>query len=810
MIKSIYMMELLLPAGSKESFFYAISNGADAIYLGIDKFNARAYASNFKLEELKEYVDYAHLRNVKINVTLNIMLYDEELKEAFKVVDELAKMKVDAIIVNDLILLKYITTNYVSIKAHSSTQMGIDDIYGTKLMKEEGVSRVVLARETPLDTVKDIFNKVDIELEVFAHGALCVSYSGNCLFSSFIGERSGNRGRCAACCRQIYTLIDETNSKILNSGYLLSLKDLNISSYLKDISFVSSLKIEGRMKEPTYVGGVSSIYRKLLDDLNNKNNTSTNKLLINNLNKLFNRGFTKGFMFNESSKDIANIFRPNNKGYLVGEVINVFNNFIKIKLYSKDNDIAKGDQIRIEDESNINLTSDLSIFIEKLFDINKKEILSSKETKNNMILVKNNSKNKSYIKLNSKVYVTKDISYIKEIEEHALKVKEYYKRHITFTFKARINHPISLSLLYKDKEICSSIHPDYLVEEAISNITSKDNIIKQLSKLNDTPFILDNINLDIDSNIFIPLKYLNELRRDVINKLEEYILNEEYKEIKTSSSIKFNNNDYLNLLSNIKVRKYDTNTNNIKEIVVEVSNLEQYEICKKLNIKHIYFKNIVRRNNENYYEDYNTLKEEYNNEILVSGYSSIYKYRLNKDIKLILDSSFNVSNYLSLAYLLSYKNVDRVTLSLELDKDRINNIINNYYNTFKTYPKVELIIYGKTKLMHTKYCILNNLGLCPNCKKYKYSLKDKYEKFNLMFNDDCTMNILNSKALNLIDDISNFSSHINYFRLCFSDESKEEVESILTNFKSILESNSKIKTFNPSKHTRGHYFKSAL
>ena len=257
--------ELLSPAGTITSFYAAISSGANAIYLGIKKFNARAYASNFSLEELKELVKFAHLRNVKIYVTMNTILYDEELIEAFKIIDELALINVDAIIVQDLALLNYITNKYNSLKAHASTQMGIDDIYGVKFLKNIGVSRIVFARETPLDVLKNIKNNLDVEIEVFIHGALCVAYSGNCLMSSMIGERSGNRGKCAGCCRQVYSLVDKTNNKVIKTGYLLSMKDLNTSNYINELNFIDSFKIEGRMKEPNYVGGVTYLYRRLLD-----------------------------------------------------------------------------------------------------------------------------------------------------------------------------------------------------------------------------------------------------------------------------------------------------------------------------------------------------------------------------------------------------------------------------------------------------------------------------------------------------------------------------------------------------------------
>ena len=234
------MSELLSPSGNIDAFYSAISNGADAIYLGLDKYSARAYATNFTMASLVDLVKYAHLRNVKIYVTINTIMYDDELIDAYKTIDELATIGVDAIIVQDLAILNYITSKYESLEAHASTQMGIDDIEAASLIKELGAKRIVLARETKLEIIKQIKQKLDIEVEAFIHGALCVAYSGNCLMSSLLGDRSGNRGRCAGCCRKIYSLINLKSSEVINRSYLLSMKDLNTSNYLKDMSFIDS------------------------------------------------------------------------------------------------------------------------------------------------------------------------------------------------------------------------------------------------------------------------------------------------------------------------------------------------------------------------------------------------------------------------------------------------------------------------------------------------------------------------------------------------------------------------------------------
>lgn len=745
--------ELLSPAGTITSFYAAISSGANAIYLGIKKFNARAYASNFSLEELKELVKFAHLRNVKIYVTMNTILYDEELIEAFKIIDELALINVDAIIVQDLALLNYITNKYNSLIAHASTQMGIDDIYGAKFLKNIGVSRIVFARETPLDVLKNIKNNLDVEIEVFIHGALCVAYSGNCLMSSMIGERSGNRGKCAGCCRQVYSLIDKTNNKVIKTGYLLSMKDLNISNYINELNFIDSFKIEGRMKEPNYVGGVTYLYRRLLDK------EEINK---EDFNKVFNRTYTKGFMLNETSENITNIIKPNNFGYEIGKVVKINKDTIWIKLTNK---LSKGDQIRIDTN---NLYDEVILQVNKLFDANFKEATSLDK----IAIISCNHK----VDINAKVYKIKDFIFNEKINQ-ILTNKEYKKLPINLIFLAKVKQNLKIQLFFEDYKIEEEL--DYKVEKSLTYPTTKENIYNQLSKLNDTPYYLNSLEILMDENVFIPIKLINELRRKVVEKLNSLRL-----DFKVS----------LKDQKKIKVKSYLLKK---PTITVQVSSLKQYEVVKKLGINHIYFNNIVLRNNPSYVND---------QEILIGGYGAIEKYH-NQNKTLVADYSFNVSNYLDVALLSSF-DVDRITLSTEINKEHINNLVNNYFNEFNTYPNLELIVYGRTKLMHTKYCLLKRLGLCGECKNKQFSLKDKFEQFPISFNADCSMNIYNSKIFNILDDVK-YLNGINYYRLVFTNESEEEIINIINSFKNILDNKETSKTFDSKTNTRGHFIKSA-
>lgn len=747
------MSELLSPAGSLESFYAAISAGADAIYLGLDKFSARAYANNFNLESLEELIKYAHLRKVKINVTINTIIYDDELEEVFATIDQLARMNVDAIIVQDLAVLHYITSRYQSLKAHASTQMGIDDIYGAKFIKDLNASRIVFARETPFNVIKDIKEKLQIEVEAFIHGALCVSYSGNCLMSSSLGERSGNRGRCAGCCRKSYSLYNATNNEIVKTGYLLSLKDLNTSHHIKDMSFIDSLKIEGRMKEPSYVYQVTNLYRKLLDQ---------QKINFDDFNKVFNRSYTDGFIFDNDIKEMSNIIKPNNVGEKIGEVIKQNNDKVLISL---DKPLYRLDQIYI-----IHNNKEISLPINNLYDEKYRKI--------------NESNTACYIECKYKVsphdlvYKTKDTKLLNQINE-GLKNKTYRRFDLDIFVSAKKEEPLLIKGTCDGYTVTAK--SNCLLEKAKNNPVTKDNIYQQINKLNDTVYQINKFDIECDDDIFIPLKEINELRRELILKMDNKRL--EYC-LKATS------------VEEIKVQKHQLF--NQPKIVVKVSNKAQYDFVKSLGIEEIYFDNIVHRNHTTFIDDKDTL--------LIGGYNSV-KYYQNKNKYLISDYSFNVVNHLT-AGLLSSLGISRITLSNEIDKNHINLLVNRFQETYHTDPNLELIIYGRNKLMHNKYCPLKRLDLCPICRQYQYYLKDDYASFMMVFNQDCTHFILNSKVTNLIDDISSLKG-INYYRLEFYDETNEEIkyyiESAYQAIKGI-----KTSTFNPNKHTRGHYKKNPL
>lgn len=302
--------EVLAPAGSFQTFKAVIEAGADAVYVGGSSFGARAYADNFTEEELLEAIDYAHLRGKKVYLTVNTLLKNREINdELYDYLLPFYLKGLDAVLVQDFGALSYIHKAFPDLPIHTSTQMTVTGIEGVRLLQSYGVTRVVMARETSLAEMKKIHEATGMELEAFVHGALCYCYSGQCLFSSLLGGRSGNRGRCAQPCRLAYTVMDENHKELLKDSYILSMKDMCGIRDINELKVagVYSLKIEGRMKRPEYAAGVVSFYRKYVDSLKPVSDSDYNKL-----KSLGNRcGFTDKYYFDHNAKDMITYEKPN-------------------------------------------------------------------------------------------------------------------------------------------------------------------------------------------------------------------------------------------------------------------------------------------------------------------------------------------------------------------------------------------------------------------------------------------------------------------------------------------------------------------
>ena len=714
----IFLKELLSPAGNMKCLKAAVLNGADAVYLGGKSFGARAYAGNFSDEEMIDAVRYAHLYGVKIYVTVNTIIYNNEVHELIEYIKYLYSIGVDTLIMQDIGMISLVRSVLPNMEIHASTQCHNHNNDDIRLLKELGVTRIVLDREMSLEEIENI--DVDIEKEVFIHGALCNCYSGCCLFSFMNGGRSGNRGECTQSCRLPYKLIKNGEYVNSDSKYLLSTKELNTSYDFDKLmtSDIVSFKIEGRMKSPSYVGYVTRVYRRLMDNYGSK----VLKSEEDNLKILFNRDFTSGYLFKDK---VMNIESSNHKGLEIGKVIDVNDKKIKVKLYT---DLYQEDGIRLK-YCNKGMMAN--------FIYNEKGLLISKATKGDVIYLDNkiNLKDKDILVKTSSSYLDKEIitSSIKKILINIdIKLIDEF---LDITFTDNMNNIVS------DK---------IKVEPPVKKGTTNEEIKEKITKLGNTPFVCNNINIDIDRDIFVNMKDINNIRRLLCDKL-----------ITTRSNTKRDINKYS--LDYNKEDDYNT------EISILARNKEQVQAGIDMNIDRIYVDSElydIYKDNDKIYLRLERVNNNYNYDsknILATEIGAIYKYR---DSNLISDYYLNVVNNYSIKFLLD-NGVKRVTLSPEVNYNYLDDYI---------LDKVELIIYGTIENMITKSCPIKELGICPCKKEDIYYLEDINKNRYRVLHNNCLTHIMHYKKINYIDNISYYKNlGIRSYRLELLDESYDEV-----------------------------------
>ena len=797
-------VELLAPVGSFEALKAAVQNGANAVYLGGKDFGARASANNFDRDELKEAVKYAHIRGVQVFVTTNTLRKENEIEDFLEYAKFLYDIDVDAIILQDIGMARLIKRELPDFELHASTQMVAHSLEDVKYLESVGFDRVVLAREVTVEEIKYICDNCKADIEVFVHGALCVCYSGQCLMSSMIGNRSGNRGRCAQPCRQRYELIDVYTGEVVNSNgdYLLSPRDLNAIEEIDKVidAGVHSLKIEGRMKRPEYVATVIDGYRKTIDEYLATNKLNVSDETINDLYTIFNRKFTKGLLLGDVGKDMMNSQLPNNQGLYVGTVVdyNKKAKRLKIKLA---NTLKKGDGINLGGGT-----------IGRIIKNGNIETIGYKGETIELDFVGEARKGQI-------VFKTSDSELMDRVQATFTQDKEFVKNIIDAKITIKLGQKPILTL--KDRHSNeATIEGDKIVEEAMKVALSKEKVETQLRKLGNTPYELDLLEIELDDNVSLPISLLNQMRRDCIELLD-----------KERVSIK--NRKYKNKIVKYKPVLY--NRNKQQEISVKVKNLEQLESALECGVDRIYYEDtntidkamslamkydkkviysaprIIRNKEYNHLAKANNAGVE---SVQVGNYGSIDYF---KDKKLNIDYYLNAFNSETINY---YKEIGADTLCISQELN-----INEIKETIKyTDINIESVVYGYTPLMITEYCPMG--VIVRDCKKDKrvakckesiYALRNsKGDEFRVSQDIFCRSTIYNSNVTCMLDNL--YELHeigINVLRLDFTLEDKETVKEVIEAYQEVLSNDYKLATkatklynkLDEKGTTAGHYYK---
>ena len=786
-------IELLSPVGNMDCMRAAVQNGADAVYFG-SGFSARAFASNFDGDDLKCAIEYAKLRGVQTHLTLNTLIKNDEFENAFSVAKMAYNYGIDAIIVQDLGLANLLINSFPNIAIHASTQLTAHNLDGVLSLQDMGFRRVVLSRELTLEEIEYITKNSNVEIETFIHGALCISYSGQCLFSSMVGGRSGNRGKCAQPCRLPFSLIDEKSSK-LDSGYLLSTRDLCGLNFIPNLinAGVTSLKIEGRMKSPEYVATVTKIYRKYIDLAYSNEpyvvEDSDRKLLA----LAFNRGgFSNGHFSKDYNKNLVFKEKQNNCGLFLG-TIEKYNAKKGLLTFKCAENLHIGDSIATQNEQGSYKISELMLKNTNIKESKCGDVVTIGRMKGN-------------IKPGDKLYKISDSIITSEIRSTFSENSENKKVKLICNIKFALNKPIELSIksnsnidVYKDLNI--NITSSKCPEQAKNSGLSKEIIIKQFSKTNNTPYEFCEFNIELEDNLFLPNSVLNELKREALSKVKAFAISNISRNLGNKnllSRINFYTETSTStlkialLLNNLNLESYD-NLQKIDTLYIPLKffiNKNYYDKIKYLSTKaslYIYLPTIMRNNYNNLFA--NNLENIIANfdihGFVVSNISGLYiikklTEKYNKNFEFISNYTLNVYNSYS-AYELQKRGITTVTLSPELDKEGLISLCNSTSNS-------ELIVYGNLPLMNMNYCLFGTSNKCYSNCKHTCNSNNKYylnDRINVNFriipdNIDTVTTIYNSKITSIASDEFNVSS----LRIDILDESIDEINKIINTVKS--------------------------
>lgn len=801
------MVELLAPAGSLESLRAAVNAGADAVYIGGRRFGARAYADNPGEDELLSGIDYCHIHGRKLYMTVNTLLKEQELEELlYEYLAPYYKRGLDGVIVQDFGVMQFLADYFPALPVHASTQMTVTGVDGARLLQEHGVTRVVTARELSLQEIRRIIAETGMEVETFIHGAMCYSYSGQCLLSSMIGGRSGNRGRCAQPCRLPYQLKEANGTERCGQKYLLSMKDMCTLELLPELvnAGIASLKIEGRMKRPEYTAGVVSIYRSYLDrclesgigtDNTKARGEATGmqrelfpveeedrRILMD----LYNRGgFTDGYYHRHNGTEMMAMERPNHFGTAAARVKVRKKGEIQVTalepLYQKD----------------VLELHDASVEFTAGFDAKPGDTIAIPKTVGS-----------SKLKNGSTFYRTKCEHLLESLKKQY--IDQNCKEKINGELRISVGSPAILKLDCGDVTV--TVRSDHVAEAAQSQPTGEAAIEKQLRKTGNTPFTFDTLRVFINGQVFFPVRELNELRRRGLEELAQAILELTVRELPDAQAVQIPQTDperskqqerYLTeglTVSVMTARQLDAvlqaGSRNLKTVYLDLAlaGADTYRVDEQklggllAKVQErgyrccLNFPPVFREKDRMVLEQLNAhqLLEAFDGFVLHTVDELAFARQIGKGrIRLIADDTFYAYNTRAAGFLCK-NGIHCLTFPAELNFRELKLLA----GAKPSDVDYELTVYGRQALMHSAQCLVKNTGGCTARSEVLY-LKDRKNAEFVAINRcvSCCNTIYNSVPLELADceqEIARLNPQS--LRLSFTTESEPEVAAVLKKY----------------------------
>ncbi|MDA5109522.1 DUF3656 domain-containing U32 family peptidase [Brevibacillus thermoruber] len=730
-------IELLAPAGNWECLRAAVANGANAVYFGVEKFNARARAENFQMSELPDIMSFLHMYGVKGFLTFNILVFENELKEAQELIEACIDAGVDAVIVQDLGLVKLIREISPDFPIHGSTQMTITSPEAVEFTKPLALERVVLGRENSLKEIKVIGEKAKLPMEVFVHGALCVSYSGQCLTSEMWGGRSANRGECAQACRLPYDLIvDGVQKEMGNVAYLLSPKDLAAIDLVPELieAGVTSFKIEGRLKSPEYVANVVSKYRAAIDRYFAGQDAAPSEQDIRELQQSFSRGFTHGFLKGTNNKTLLDGTFPKSRGVFLGTVKKVLKHAVLVELNAP---LKRGDGI-VFDAGDPTQKEEGG----RVYDIltRGKKVEGEVEKGLYEIVMGRNDVNLQRVNVGDRVWKTND----PELDKRLRKTFETEKPYRTFPLAVhvvgRLGEKLSVTWVDKTADHAVTVKSEIPLEAALKRPLTPELLYEQLSRLGGTLFYLNaqDLTTDLDGDLILPVSELNRMRREAVEQLlflrtKPPVYQKRRVDVYADVSAKQPvDKPLLTALCRSLAQVEAAAQTDVDFLYADFEFVKQYPDAVKL--AHRYGKPIGIATMRIHMPDENgvlaLIARSRPDAILVRNTGALYYYMSRRgelNIPLIGDFSLNVANHKAVELFLDC-GLQRVTASYDLNIQQMVDLLGR-----TDASKIEVVIHQHLPMFHTEHCVYctflspgtDHTNCGQPCETHRVSLRDR-------------------------------------------------------------------------------------
>lgn len=835
------MIELLAPVGSREALIAAVEGGADAVYLAGKMFGARASAPNFTDEELIEAVKLAHLRSVKVYVTVNTLVDNSEIPALSLYLQYLYRIGVDAIIVQDIGVFKMAKQIIPEMPIHASTQMTVHNIEGVELLTELGFQRVVVSRELSMDDIQHICKNTATEIEAFVHGALCISYSGQCLMSSMIGGRSGNRGRCAQPCRLPYTLVDEKGNDLLleaDAGeYLLSPKDLNTLELIPELiqAGVTSFKIEGRMKRPEYVAVVVDTYRRAIDAcLVNPDAYVVAEQEQKELAQIFNREFTTAYLKTHQGRKMMSDRRPNNRGVRIGRVSD-YQHQERVATIKLDEPLYINDIVDFW----VKIGGRVSVTVSSMV-VNGQKVTSAPAGAEVAIHVH------APVRINDRVFKVFDAGLMERARAFFTEPNAVKRVAVDIKVTVQEGQPLEISIQDRDG-FCSRARTSFIAQRAIKRPLTSEVIAKQVERLGSTIFNVNTLECNIIGEVMVPISEINDVRRRAIEELEQARLMPFQREDlprKKYVARDFLSSNIIRDKAGVRQPLLVVNADTIDKIKVS---LESGADCimfggetfdhkmitpeiygRAVAMVHEYGKQIIlntpriikKWQMDEVKRELALFEELQPDAVAISNLGTLHIAKKITNLPLHGDYSLNIYNDVSIDFLAA-QGISSMTLSPELNFSQIEELASDQK------VALECLVHGYVTLMVSEYCAIGSYlgklgtGKCNQaCLRRDYWLNDrKNERFPVVTDQYCRMHILNAKELSMLPHVPRFGlMGIKRIRIEGKKSTVDHLGRISKLYRELLDqgedhpllAQDKMKTVEHEDITRGHYFRGVL